>query len=83
MRNKYHQKVNRDVAKHNVWNRGEPASLTPCFYDIDDNRDYRDGVFGGCDECTSGSSTQKAHQRQAQLPRMRTREPAPGVANIF
>ena len=83
MRNKYHQKVNGDVAKHNVWNLAESASLTPCFDDIDDNRDYRDGVLGGRDECTSCSSAQKAHQRQAQLPCMRTREPAPDVANIF
>ena len=70
MRNECHQKVNRNVAKHDAQDLAETESLTPELDDVDNNSDNHNDIFEGRDESKFVLSGQKAHQRQAQLLNM-------------
>ena len=70
MRNECHQKVNRNIAKHDGQDLAETGSLTSELDDVDNNRDNHNDIFEGRDEFRFVFPGQKAHQRQAQLPNM-------------
>jgi len=54
MRNKYYQKVNRNIAKYDARELAQTESFAPHLDDIDNNRNNRDGVFERCGEFTPG-----------------------------
>jgi len=67
MRNEYHQKVDRNIAKHDAWDLTQTVSLTPELDDIDNDGGNCDDIFETRDGFRYVSSGQKAYQRQAQL----------------